>query len=223
LAGPLFFVMLGKILGYSSMTVRAGNFGMVSLACHNVLMRIFFFFGTVGDSLSQTAQTFLPGLFYRKSQQENGEDITSTSTSGGGKNARTLLKRFLLISTISGFIICMLGTFIADSSGRAFTTDASLVSLMSKVSPFMGLAQLLHPLTMVLEGSIIAAGDVGFLVATYVASVIVLLGQLKFICKDFLGVWHAILLFQMIRIIQFGARVWRRTASSKAQKATNEG
>ncbi len=50
LAGPMFFVMVGKIMGYSAMTIRDGNFGMVSLACHNVLMRIFFFFGTIGDA-----------------------------------------------------------------------------------------------------------------------------------------------------------------------------
>ena len=84
LAGPMFFVMLGKILGYSAMTVRAGSFGMVSLACHNVLMRIFFFFATVGDSLSQSAQTFLPGLFYRKSLQEEEDTLNSAVTTSSG-------------------------------------------------------------------------------------------------------------------------------------------
>jgi len=223
LAGPMFFVMLGKIMGYSAMTVRAGNFGMVSLACHNVLMRIFFFFATVGDALSQSAQTFLPGLFYRKGLQEREKEsdiITTSKTAISGdsdddKNARTLLKRLLLLSSIAGIINCIAGRYIANTSGRTFTTDSSLVSLMSHVSPFMGLALMLHPLTMALEGSIIAAGDAGYLVGTYAASLVVLLGQLKFVCKDFLGVWHGILIFQLIRITQFGVRVWKRTASSK--------
>ena len=220
LAGPLFFVMVGKILGYGAMTVRAGHFQMVSLACHNVLMRIFFFFATVGDALSQSAQTFLPGLFYQKSPQEKNIKDTKTSSPDVSKrsednNARTLLKRLLLLSSIAGIVNCILGRYIAHNSGGTFTTDTSLVSLMARVSPFMGLALLLHPLTMALEGSIIAASDAGYLVGTYVVSLIVLLAQLKFICRDFIGVWHSLLLFQSIRITQFGARVWKRTASEK--------
>jgi len=221
LAGPMFFVMLGKILGYSAMTVRAGNFGMVSLACHNVLMRIFFFFATVGDALSQSAQTFLPGLFYQK-EENKATDIgtisTSTADTSDGSNdgnTRTLLKRLLVLSSVSGIVNCFFGRCIAQYSGKAFTSNVALVSLMSHVSPFMGLGLLLHPLTMALEGSIIASGDSGYLVGTYVAVILVLLGQLKFICKDFLGVWHGILIFQALRILQFGFRVWQRTASSK--------
>ena len=229
LAGPMFFVMLGKILGYSAMTVRAGSFGMVSLACHNVLVRIFFFFATVGDSLSQSAQTFLPGLFYRKSLEEEKEDTTNddttaqiTTPSSDGNDARTLVKRLLLISSTMGVVNCISGRWIALNAGATFTSNAALVSLMSHVSPFMGLALLLHPLTMALEGSIIAASDSGYLVGTYVASILALLGWLKFICKDFLGVWHGILVFQALRISQFGLRVWRRTASNRKRKSTQQ-
>ncbi len=227
LVGPLFFVMLGKILGYSAMTVQAGTYGMVSLACHNVLMRIFFFFATVGDALSQSAQTFLPGLFYQKKLQDEraaeevNDAITSdtlTTAKSDNNNARTLLKRLVLISSIGGLVNCVLGRNIARGSGGTFTSNSALVSLMTNVSPFMGLALLLHPLTMALEGSIIAANDAPYLVGTYIASLIVLLGQLKFIAKDFMGVWHGILVFQLIRITQFGARVWKRTASSKVKE-----
>ena len=251
LAGPMFFVMLGKIFGYTAMTIRSGDFGMTSLACHNVLMRIFFFFATVGDALSQSAQTFLPGLFYRKSLQEKDandvDDKSKVSThSDGANDARTLVKRLLLLSSTMGIVNCISGRYIAHNSGRAFTSDSTLVSLMSHVSPFMGLALLLHPLTMALEvsnrcsgiinlcrctppnlsaayillekGSIIAASDSNYLVGTYIASILVLLGWLKFVCQDFRGVWHGILMFQMLRITQFGARVWKRTASQKAKK-----
>ena len=249
LAGPMFFVMLGKILGYSAMTVRAGSFGMVSLACHNVLMRIFFFFATVGDALSQSSQTFLPGLFYRKSLEEKEYTTNNVTTpSSSANDARTLVKRLLLISSTMAIVNCICGRWIAVNAGSTFTSNADLVSLMSHVSPFMGLALLLHPLTMALEGSIIAASDSGYLVGTYVASILALLGWLKFICKDFLGVWvsqsicryhhhcfhqthpthhltfikHGILVFQALRISQFGLRVWRRTASNRKRKSTQQ-
>eukprot|EP01082_Thalassiosira_pseudonana_P001579 g1068.t1 g1068 contig10:1314007-1315833(+) len=216
LAGPMFFVLIGKVMGYSAMTVKAGSFGMVSLACHNVLMRVFFFFATCGDGISHAAQTFLPGLFYRKSLVEGeSSELSRRNNAEDDQNARTLLKRLLSIATVAGTVNCIAGRYIANNAGRVFTTDTSLVSLMSHVSPFMGLGLLIHPITMALEGSIIAGRDLKFLVSTYVLSITVLLAQLKFVCKEFVGVWHTLLLFQSIRIVQFGARVWRRTASSK--------
>eukprot|EP00984_Skeletonema_dohrnii_P035959 scaffold36370_cov155-Skeletonema_dohrnii-CCMP3373.AAC.1 len=80
LAGPIFFVLIGKIMGYSSMTITAGSFGIAPLACHNVLMRVFFFFATCGDALSHSAQTFLPGLLYRKKLHEEAMSTSLTTT-----------------------------------------------------------------------------------------------------------------------------------------------
>jgi Na+-driven multidrug efflux pump len=222
LAGPMFFVMVGKIAGYFAMTVRAGSFGMVALACHSVLTRMFFFLNTLGDAVSQSAQTYLPGLLYQKKLLEKeareGGDVIPASTSEI-YNARTLVKRLLLISSVIGIANCVNGQFISKNAGRAFTNDASLASLMSQVSPLMGLSLVLHPLTMCLEGAIIAASDTGYLVGTYVVSILVLLGQLSFCCKDFMGVWYAMLMFQFIRLIQFGSRAWRLTAPAKAKVA----
>eukprot|EP00804_Cyclotella_cryptica_P013258 CCRYP_007024-RB/>CCRYP_007024-RB protein AED:0.14 eAED:0.14 QI:0/0/0/1/0/0/4/0/545 len=199
LAGPMFFVLVGKVMGYSAMTMRAGTFGLVSLACHNILMRLFFFFATMGDGLSHAAQTFMPGLLYQKSLD--------------GKKARTLLKRLLVLSASVGASNSVLSRFIASNFGVAVTTDSSLVSLMSEVSPFMGLALLIHPITMTLEGSIIAGRNLTYLVGTYMASFLILLAQLNLVCTQFIGVWHALLLFQMIRILQFGSLVWKQTSS----------
>jgi Na+-driven multidrug efflux pump len=225
LAGPMFFVMLGKIMGYSAMTVRAGDFGMVSLACHSVMMRVFFFFATAGDAISQAAQTFLPGLLYQKSVKENAQvaaassSLSKTDSSDSDEgNARTLLERLLLISFIVGIVNCFSGRFIALNSGRTFTNDAALVSLMSVVSPFMGLASLFHPIAMCLEGSIIAASDTRYLVGSYVTSILLLLVQLRFTCRDFLGVWRALLVFQFLRMAQFGTRVWKQTSTKSAME-----
>ena len=217
LAGPMFFVLVGKVCGYSCMTIRAGTFGLISLACHNILMRIFFFFATVGDGLSHSAQTFMPGLLYQKSLVD--EEGARSSNASKGQNARTLLKRLLLLSTGAGVFNSVVSRYIANNAGAAFTTDASLVHLMSHVSPFMGLALLIHPITMALEGSIIAGRNLRHLLGTYILSVSMLLWQLDFVCKEFVGVWHALLLFQLFRIIQFGPLVWTRTAKKAAAQS----
>ncbi len=226
LAGPIFFVLIGKIMGYSSMTITAGSFGIAPLACHNVLMRVFFFFATCGDALSHSAQTFLPGLLYRKKVREESmsNSLTTTatptkskdakSTSDDSTNPRTLLKRLLLFSVGAGVFNSLAGRYIASSAGGTFTTDSSLVALMSRASPFMGLANFIHPITMTLEGSIIAGRDAGYLVGTYVFSLGLLLSHLRYVCSEFVAVYHALLLFQIVRIIQFGLRVWKRTSVS---------
>ncbi len=129
------------------------------------------------------------------------------------------MKRLLLISSVVGIANCMNGQFISNYAGQAFTNDATLASLMSQVSPIMGLALFLHPLTMCLEGAIIADSDTGYLVKTYVISLLVLLRLLSFYCKDFLGVWYGMVVFQLIRLVQFGWRAWQRTAPSKVREA----
>ena len=62
-AGAIFGVIVGKLVCYSSLTLAATKYGVSSLAAHNVLLRIFFFFSTFGDSLSQSVQNFLPAVF----------------------------------------------------------------------------------------------------------------------------------------------------------------
>jgi Na+-driven multidrug efflux pump len=150
-----------------------------------------------------------------KAEMDDSSAIPASSSKIS--EARILLKRLLFIASIVGIINCVNGQFISKNAGRAFTNDASLSSLMSQVSPLMGLSLFLHPLTMCLEGAIIAASDTGFLVGTYVVSILVLLGQLSFCCNDFMGVWYGMLVFQLIRLVQFGSRAWRRTAPAKAK------
>lgn len=96
LAGPIFFVIMGKLICYSSMTIKVTPFGIIPLACHNIMMRIFFFCCTFGDSLSQGAQTFLPQVIYsgrnvQNSEKDKSNNVTSKKSdykimsSGKGK------------------------------------------------------------------------------------------------------------------------------------------
>jgi Na+-driven multidrug efflux pump len=64
LAGPIFLLMLGKIICYNAMTLRANGLGVVSMAAHSILLRLFFFFGVFADGLNQAAQTFFPAILY---------------------------------------------------------------------------------------------------------------------------------------------------------------
>jgi Na+-driven multidrug efflux pump len=150
LAGPIFFVMMGKIACYSIMTVKATNFGIVPLAAHNIMMRVFFFFSCFGDSVSQAAQTFFPQV--------------------AKKGRGVLEKRLFYLSSILGLFVSQFSALILRQFGGYLTKDAEIIKLMADYSSYVGAAVLLHPFIMVLEGTILAKRDLLFLVGMYVST-----------------------------------------------------
>jgi len=190
LAGPIFFVIMGKILCYSSLTLKATNFGVLQVATHNIMMRIFFFHAVFGDSLTQAAQTYLPSTLLQKSNSK----------------VKQLLKKLMILATGIGVF-----NYVSIKSvlrmGHLFTSNTEIVANMAKHTSSISFAALLHSYIMVLEGAIIASGDLKYLVATYVATMGVLFAQLKYATRHFAGVWVALLLFQVLRLVQFKSRV----------------
>ena len=61
-AAPIFFTILGKSVVYNGVAMSVGRLGAVALAAHQVLLRSFFFWTPVGDSVGMTSQVFLPGI-----------------------------------------------------------------------------------------------------------------------------------------------------------------
>lgn len=51
-AAPIFFTILGKSVVYNGVALSVGRLGSVALAAHQVLLRSFFFWCPVGDSVS---------------------------------------------------------------------------------------------------------------------------------------------------------------------------
>jgi Na+-driven multidrug efflux pump len=216
LAGPIFFVLLGKIICYSSMTLKASNFEMMSLATHNIMLRVFFFFCTFGDAFSLAAQSFLPQVLYGRSETADGKDemINNNSPTAEAKfKAKKLLKRILLLASCMAVTNSLLTKTILQQGGRFFTNDAAILSLLGssgRVMYMMG-AVFLHPIIMALEGSILATRDLGFLVSAYVGTMTTLMSLLHFATSSFTDVWRALFLFQVIRCSIFGFRVHKKT------------
>lgn len=201
LAGPIFFVMMGKIACYSIMTIRATNYGIVPLASHNIMMRVFFFFSCFGDSLSQAAQTFFP----------------QTSR----KNRSKLFGRLLKLSGMVGLVISQLSYIVLKHFGNALTKDGTVIKLMADYAPYVGASILLHPFIMLLEGDILARRDLLFLVGMYLSTMTLHFGFVfSPVSSTFAGLWRAFFVFQAIRIVHFGGRVWERSRKERQELAT---
>lgn len=216
LAGPIFFVINGKLICYSAMTLRASNFEMISLATHNIMLRIFFFFCTFGDTFSQAAQSFLPSVMFSKQETQSTEKLDDQSRSvspEGKKRAQSFLKRLLVLALGMGLVNAQAARMIIQNLGSMFTNDASILSLLCKpvhVLYLMG-SVFLHSTIMTMEGSIIATRDLGFLVGAYGVTMALLLSVLKIGCPTFSGVWRGLFLFQITRFCLFGSRILQKT------------
>ena len=199
LAGPIFLIMIAKLVEFWCMATGANNFGLLSTACHNLLMRVFLFFAVFGDGVSQASQTFLPGLFVkRKRAKRNRQKELS-------KEANGVMQRLSTISAALGFFISILGCFIARNASGMFTTDTELKSLLSSSSTFMGLNLLLNPLAEVLEGVMIASGETKYLLISRCITLSLFLCVLKTSVSRFTDIWKTFLVFQLIKIL-LGAR-----------------
>jgi Na+-driven multidrug efflux pump len=206
LAGPIFLVMVAKMVEFWYMTTRANNFGLLSTACHNLLMRIYLFFAVFGDGISQASQTFLPGLFVKKRSTNTKGDTSGFKPEKQHKSSRSkeadhVIQRLSVISASLGVFISFVACYIAKNAGRAFTSDSQLVSLMSTASTYMGANLMLNPLAEMLEGVMIASGEMRYLLFARGTILAMFLGTLRVSVCRFTDIWKTLLLFQLIKIV----------------------
>ena len=228
----IFFIILLKVMCYSQMTLRASDMGMLSLASHNVLLRIFFFYTTFGDAFSQAAQTFLPEVMYGGAEKANkgeGPEISSDIAKAKRREERrervkATLGRMLALSGTLAILNSGISTWILSNCGGWFTSDPDIIDMMgSKNCRFLSFSVLLHSFVMLFEGGIMASGPSGlmYLLKSYLATFVLLTGALKYGASDLGGVWKVWFGFQVVRLFQFGARVWKKTVIGSTDTAGN--
>jgi Na+-driven multidrug efflux pump len=209
LAGPIFIIMMLKIACYSIMTIQATRFGIIPLAAHNIMMRFFFFFACFGDSISQAIQTFFP---------QTTTPLLKTK----------LLKRLFVLSISVGLIISQTSHFILTRLGKYLVQDVGILETLATYAPYMASALFLHPLIMLMEGTILARRDLMILMGMYVFTVVVHCGWVLngALTTNLAGLWQAFLGFQCLRLVQFTSRVvlwwWKTTRTSSSEPSTAE-
>lgn len=208
LAGPIFIIMMLKVACYSIMTVQATRFGITPLAAHNIMMRFFFFFACFGDSISQATQTFFPQTI---------NPLLKTK----------LFKRLFLLSLSVGAMISHASHFILTNLGKYLIQDDGILKAMATYAPYMAGALFLHPLVMLMEGTVLARRDLMILVGMYIFTMTVHCGWVLngVLTTNLAGLWRAFLGFQFLRLIQFTSRVvqwwWQTARTTTATTATD--
>jgi len=194
---PIFFTILGKSVVYNGVAMSVGRLGSVALAAHQVLLRSFFFWTPVGDSVGMTSQVFLPGILAE-------ERRTGTKNRGA--------KRLLFVTgAISGLCAAAAAGWLPVRGAGLFTTDAAVKAALRTTAPILGISVLMHAVALTCEGMLLAMRDLKFLSGSYVITTIATIALLLSTSRPatLQASWWILAGFQGIRAFQFAIRsVW---------------
>ncbi|CAL1353679.1 unnamed protein product [Linum trigynum] len=188
LAGPVFVMMMSKVVFYSLLVYFTTSMSTLTLAAHQVAIQAFLM-GTVwGEPLCQTAQSFMPELLFGMNQSFS--------------RARMLLKSLMVTGTILGVSLGVLGTCVLLFFPNIFTPDLEVIRTMHKVliPYFLGLS--ITPCILSLEGTLLAGRDQRYLGLTMSGCCTVGTLGLMFVTSrgyGLLGIWFTIVGFQWAR------------------------
>lgn len=184
ISGPLCVNMWAKMASYAALTVKVTSFGVVPLAAHNVLMRLFFFLGCFADAMGLSAQAFLPPCMYPLDKV----------------SFRATMDR---LKGVTGLVAVMIGQaalFLVHQAGPLLARDGAMRAAMTSQASLLGWALFLHPLVVLSEGTAIGTRDFGNLMASYATALTAhcfVLGS----AGSFGAVWKAMVMFQSLRMV----------------------
>ena len=225
---------MAKVLCYGAMTVTCTNFGVEALATHSIMMRLFFFFACFGDSLSQTAQSFLPAVLVQSGHQKgttnprrreliNGSGaVSSIPKKSAPSDLTRMIRRLLTLGVWIGILNSQASTFIVRRCGHVVTKDIAITTLMKEHSNFMGLSLLVHPFIMLLEGIVLANRDYRTLIFTYATTMLMHFTILSNFSHSFPAVWRTFFLFQCTRLSLYSFRVFKWWLSARNAPSSSD-
>jgi putative MATE family efflux protein len=193
-AAPIFFTILGKSVVYNGVGLSIGRLGATALAAHQVLLRSFFFWTPVGDSVGMTSQVFLPGILAEERR-----------TGVERKGAKRLL---FTVGVLAGLCAATLAGLLPSRGAGLFTTDVHVAAALAQTAPILAVSVALHAIALTCEGMLLAQRDLAFLSSSYVLTTIATAALLLSSYRpDTLGgSWWILALFQGGRAAQFALR-----------------
>jgi Na+-driven multidrug efflux pump len=156
------------------------------------MIAIFCVLGVLGDAVSQAAQSFMPGVLGRPAA------------------ARRVAASLMTLGAAVGVFNCAAAAAAALLCHAAFTSNTAVVAGMQDLVPVMCASLLLHNASMATEGMLLAGRDLAFLLRANATGAALAMGAAALAQRagaGLPGVWLAILVFQIARLGQNGARL----------------
>jgi Na+-driven multidrug efflux pump len=201
---PVTTTQVGRVSGYVAMShVVASSLGTVTMAAQQVIVSLFYCLCPVADSLSLTAQSFLPSISEREVSRERTLALRKTVMNflkAGGVFGAAMMAAVSAIPLFTGF----------------FTSDLTVVSMVNSVVPLLLAFFGVHGVLCSAEGLLLGQKDLNFLGKMYGAYfVVVPYFMLKVkraalagsTTANLVSVWSVFLGYQFFRAAAWLARV----------------
>lgn len=152
---PVTTTQLGRVSGYVAMAhVVASSLGTVSMAAQQVIVSIFYCLCPIADSLSLTAQTFVPAISAKEASIEKATAM------------RKVIVNFLKAGAVFGGAMMAAVCGIPLINGF-FTADQAVINLVNSVVPLLLVFFGVHGFLCAAEGILLGQKDLGFLGKMY--------------------------------------------------------
>lgn len=217
---PVTTTQVGRVSGYVAMShVVASSLGTISMAAQQVIVSLFYCLTPIADSLSLTAQSFLPSISGREVSKERSQALKKTARNfikAGGVFGGAMMAAVSAIPLFTGF----------------FTSDPAVVSVVNSVIPMLLGFFGLHGIMCSTEGLLLGQKDLNFLGKMYGAFFFIvpyLMGKVKKAAlagntaANLASVWKIFLGYQVVRTSAFLARMLslqRQTDKETKQEMT---
>jgi Na+-driven multidrug efflux pump len=152
---PVTATQVGRVSGYIAMShVVSSTLGTASMAAQQVIVSLFYCLCPIADSLSLTAQSFLPSISEKAPSQERSAALKETALN------------FVKAGAIFGGAMVAAVAAIPLVSGL-FTSDATVIGLVNSVVPLLLGFFSVHGMLCASEGVLLGQKDLNFLGRMY--------------------------------------------------------
>ena len=152
---PVTSTQVGRVSGYVAMShVVSSSLGTVSMAAQQVIVSLFYCLCPIADSLSLTAQSFLPSISEKKASPARSRALRQT------------VLNFMKAGGVFGAIIMAFVSCIPLLSGF-FTSDPMVSAMVNTVTPLLLGIFSVHGLVCASDGLLLGQKDLSFLGTMY--------------------------------------------------------
>ena len=227
--GPLSFILLTRVAGFSLSAACAAAYGTTVLASHQVLFSVFNLLIVFGQPISQTAMTFLPAAIGAARAEATAEErnrlLNETGDPDGPRKAaamglevqvpdydiplsimndkpRKTTEQLASLSVVVGLFLAVLAAIFIVGFPRIFTDDTAVIALIRQTAPVVCIGLAVLPMNIVMDGVFVALGKLKTVMAFTTVTLGVQVFWLFFnfkVQQGLPGVWIA----QLWRLVVF--------------------
>ena len=152
---PVTSTQVGRVSGYVAMShVVSSSLGMMSMAAQQILVSFFYCLCPIADSLSLTAQSFLPAINEKKDSPAKSKALREAAFNFAKAGA-----------IFGGVMFSAVGAMPVLS--RFFTTDLQVIGIVNRVAPLLLAFFSVHGVVCAMEGVLLGRKDLSFLGRMY--------------------------------------------------------